>query len=155
MLTKTHPQQVESALRRAILDAHTMTPELLSAIVGHACKRLSLLNRGSAPVDRLRDLLSAGAAVEALLDLVAIETPNWRVRRIALDDGEWYCMLSRNPELPIELSDAVEAHHLSLPCAIALALMEAQAEGVQIPSDVRAPKAAPTSMHVVCCDNFA
>ena len=52
--------------------------------------------------------------------------PQWQVRRIAYDEGEWHCALSRQRELPDWLDQSVEAHHADLALAILSAFVEAQ-----------------------------
>ncbi len=42
-----------------------------------------------------------------------LELPLWQVRRIAYDEGEWHCALSRERELPDWLDAAVEARYSS------------------------------------------
>jgi hypothetical protein len=54
------------------------------------------------------------------------ELPQWQVRRLAYDDGEWYCALSRQRELPDWLDRSVETHHADLALAILSALVEAR-----------------------------
>ena len=52
-------------------------------------------NRADRTLDRL------AAWTEAALALIDLELPQWQVRRIAYDEGEWYCALSRAREFPI------------------------------------------------------
>ena len=47
-------------------------------------------------------------------------------RRIAYDEGEWYCALSRQRELPDWLDQSIEARHADLALAILSAFVEAQ-----------------------------
>jgi hypothetical protein len=35
----------------------------------------------------------------------------WRLRRMVYDGGEWYCALSRQPELPEWLDHPIQANH--------------------------------------------
>jgi hypothetical protein len=48
------------------------------------------------------------------------------VRRLAYDDGEWYCALSRERELPDWLDQSIEARHADLALAILCAFVEAR-----------------------------
>jgi hypothetical protein len=81
----------------------------------------------------------------------------WQVRRIAYDDGEWYCALSRERELPDWLDRSIEARHADLALAILSAFVDAQqaaapSSRTSVPAvsrDVN-PLYAP-----VCCDNFS
>ena len=52
--------------------------------------------------------------------------PQWQVRRLAYDDGEWYCALSRQRELPDWLDQSIETRHADLALAILSAFVEAQ-----------------------------
>ena len=87
-------------------------PGLFAKIIAGACTRLPALNKSSkaAMVDRL---IEAGAWTGAALALIELELPAWKVRRLVLDDGEWFCSLSRQPslaELPRRApSDAAKA----------------------------------------------
>jgi hypothetical protein len=88
--------------------------------------------------------------------LIEIELPQWKLRRLTCDDGEWFCSLTRHPDLPVELDDAAEAHHPNLPMAIRRAMLEAwgrsSAErGKRTP---RVPEVRPAGLPLVCCDNF-
>ncbi len=86
-----------------------------------------------------------------------MELPQWQVRRIAYDEGEWYCALSRERELPDWLDQSIEAHHPDLPLAILSAFVEAQR--VAAPSSRTSvptvPRAASTFYESVLTDNFA
>src|SRR5690348_5787668 len=44
---------------------------------------------------RLAQLIESRAWTDAALALIDLELPFWQVRRLAYDDGEWYCALSR------------------------------------------------------------
>jgi len=41
------------------------------------------------------------------LALIDLELPPWQVRRIAYDEGEWHCALSRQRELPDWLDQSI------------------------------------------------
>jgi hypothetical protein len=71
-------------------------------------------------------LIQSGAWTDAALALIELELPLWQVRRIAYDEGEWYCALSRDRELPDWLDRSVEAHHADLPLAILSAFVGAR-----------------------------
>ncbi len=91
----------------------------------------------------------------ALLDL---ELPQWKLRRLAYDDGEWRCCIGKQWPLPEWLDDTVEVGHLILPLAILDALLEARA--VALMSAVATsrsvpPVPLPQDAEYVCCDNFA
>jgi hypothetical protein len=55
-----------------------------------------------------------------------LELPQWQIRRLAYDDGEWHCALSRQRELPDWLDQPIETHHADLALAILSAFVEAR-----------------------------
>ena len=58
--------------------------------------------------------------------MIDLELPQWQVRRLAYDDGEWYCALSRQREVPDWLDEAIETRHADLALAILSAFVEAR-----------------------------
>jgi len=82
--------------------------------------------------------------------------PQWRIRRIAYDDGEWHCALSRQRELPEWLDRSIEARHADLPLAMLTAHMEvlrqAQPPGLPGPSF---PQRRPAPYECLRCENFS
>jgi hypothetical protein len=136
--------------------AQVVTPDLLSHVVDGACVRLPTIARTEKAV-RLNRLIEAGAWTEAALALVELELPQWQLRRMVHDDGEWLCSLSRQPSLPAEFDDTVDARHEILPLALLNVLLEAQRQ-VSIARGVGpalVPSARPATAYVACCDNFA
>ena len=71
-------------------------------------------------------MIQSGAWTDAALALIDLELPLWQVRRLAYDDGEWYCALSRERELPDWLDQSIEARHAELALAILCAFVEAR-----------------------------
>jgi hypothetical protein len=126
-----------------------VTADLLSEIVGTTSRRL--------PV-RIERLIESGAWTDAALALLALELPQWQLRRLAYDEGEWHCALSRQRELPEWLDDrSVESHHTDLSLAILGAFVDAQrrsapASMVSVPA---APRSVTPLYEPACCDNFA
>lgn len=107
--------------------------------------------------ERVARLLESGAWIDAALALVACELPQWRMRRLIYEDGEWLCSLSRQPDLPCDLDDTVEARHETAPYAIWNAFLEARGRLEPEP-----PSSLPSALRIrqrrgtiVCCDNFA
>ena len=102
-------------------------------------------------------MIGSGAWTDAALALIELELPQWQVRRIAYDEGEWYCALSRERELPEWLDQSIEARHADLPLALLGAFVDAQR--IAAPSSRTSVPAVPhqasTSYEPVCCDNFA
>jgi hypothetical protein len=95
----------------------------MSEILAETRRRLPSVGREAARVERL---IQSGAWTDAALALIELELPLWQVRRIAYDEGEWYCALSRDRELPDWLDRSVEAHHADLPLAILSAFVGAR-----------------------------
>jgi len=137
-------------------DATVVTPALMQEIIGHACWRFQA-SGPTARTTRIERLIAAAAWTEAALALIDLELPQWQVRRIAYDGGEWHCALSRERELPDWLDQSIEARHPELALAILSAFVDAQC--------IVAPRTR-TSVPLVergadvigmpfCCDNFA
>jgi hypothetical protein len=101
-------------------------------------------------------LIGSGAWTDAAFALIDLELPLWQVRRIAYDEGEWHCALSRERELPDWLDRAIETHHADLPLAILSAFVDAQR--ITAPSSRTSVPAVPRDANPVyepvCCDNF-
>lgn len=136
-------------------NAQAMTRPLMTEIVETACQRISSLGQNSRTARLLR-LIDAEAWADAALVLIELELPMWQVRRIAYDEGEWHCALSRERELPDWLNAAVEARHADL----ALALLSAFLDVRTLVADVSRPS-VPSIRPVpdplcepVVCDNF-
>jgi hypothetical protein len=99
-----------------------VTPALFHEVVDKACRRFPSagLSEKSA---RVEALIAAHAWTEAALALIELELPEWQLRRIAYDGGEWHCALSRERELPDWLDRSIEAHHPDLALALLCALV--------------------------------
>lgn len=137
-------------------DAHATTAEFLSDIISKTCRRFPSLGQ-SGKTARVERLIQSGAWTDAALALIDLELPQWQIRRIAYDQGEWYCALSRQRELPDWLDQSVEAHHADLALAILSAFVEVQRINVpasrsSVPAVTR--DASPL-YEPVCSDNFA
>ena len=134
------------------------TSELVSAVLVGTARRLSLPSSGADAV-QLRQFIDAGALTEAALALIDAELPQWKLRRITYDEGEWHCALSRERELPDWLDQAVEVRHASLTLAILSAYIETvrQIEMSREPSRPSVPQTPREreQYEPVCCDNFA
>ena len=114
-----------AALSDRLHEADAVTPELIADVIDLACRRFpsSGQTAKTAQIDRLTD---AHAWTDVALALIDLELPLWQVRRIAYDDGEWYCALSRGRELPDWLDQSIEVRHADLALAILTAFVEAQ-----------------------------
>jgi hypothetical protein len=137
-------------------EACAVTAEFMSDIVRQTCRRFPSLGQ-SAKTDRIEQLIQSGAWTDAALALIELELPQWQVRRLAYDDGEWHCALSQQRELPDWLDQSIEARHADLALAILSAFVEARRIGAPAtrPSVPSAPQRADTFYEPVNSDNFA
>jgi hypothetical protein len=151
LLSEIHDPELSDLLR----DAHAVTTGLMSDVIGEACRRFPSMGQ-SEKTARIERLIGSDAWTDAALALIDLELPLWQVRRIAYDEGEWYCALSRERELPDWLDRSIEAHHADLPLAILSAFVEAQrvATPQNKTSVPTAPRDANPLYEPVCCDNF-
>src|SRR5437667_6105499 len=92
-------QHVPADLSDRLRNAGYVIAEFLSDIVHTTCQRLPSANQ-NARAARVERLIQSQAWTDAALALIDLELPQWHVRRLAYDGGEWYCALSRERELP-------------------------------------------------------
>jgi len=137
-------------------DANAVTAELMSEVISKACRRFPSQGQ-SAKTARVERLIQSGAWTDAALALIDLELPQWQVRRLAYDEGEWYCALSRERELPDWLDQSVEAHHAELALAVLSAFVEVQrvTAPASRPSVPAVSRDANPLYEPVCSDNFA
>lgn len=144
------------SLGRRLRAAHAMTRPLMREIIGTACRRFPSLGQNERTM-RVMRLVEAEAWADAALTLMALELPLWQVRRIAYDEGEWYCALSRERELPDWLDTAIEGCHGDLAVALMSAFVEVQALAVNAPRpSVPNVRPAPDLLYErVACENIS
>jgi hypothetical protein len=142
-------------LNDRLREAHAVTGDLMSQVIAEMCRRFPSVGQ-SEKTARIEQLIQSGAWTDAALALIDLEMPQWQVRRIAYDEGEWYCALSRERELPDWLDRSIEARHADLPLAILSTFVE-----VQRIATPRSRTSVPTVRRdvnplyePVCCDNF-
>ena len=137
--------------------APALTADLVSNVVADACTSPSGAEQGWKGSLRLDQLIEAGAWSDAALALIELELPAWKLRRLVYEDGEWFCSLSKQPNLPVALDDTADACHEVLPLAILSAFVEARRKtsAVRETSSPTVPQVRPTSGYAICCDNFA
>ncbi len=124
MLQITHPRDLNDLADR--LRNATETDTLLATeVINSACRRFPSLGQ-SDKTAHLEQLIRSGAWTDVALALIDLELPLWHVRRLAYDDGEWYCALSRERELPDWLDQSIETHHADMSLAILGAFIEAR-----------------------------
>src|SRR5712675_3064084 len=134
-------------------DADAATADLVAEIIGETCRRFPSAGQ-SEKTTRIERLIQTGAWTDAALALIDLELPQWQVRRIAYDEGEWHCALSRRRELPEWLDQSVEAHHSNLALAILSAFAEVQR--VAAPSSRTSVPTVPRELYEpLLTDNFA
>jgi hypothetical protein len=136
-------------------DAHAVTTDLLSDVISEACWRFPPVRRTDKTA-RIERLIESKAWTDAALALIGLELPQWQVRRIVYDEGEWHCALSRQRELPDWLDQSIEAHHTDLSLALLSAFLEVQRARAPSnrPSVPTVPRVADALDGPVCCDNF-
>ena len=152
LLSEHHDsRELEDRLR----GAHAVTAELMSNVIDEACWRFPPVRR-TGKAARIELLIRSGAWTDAALALIELELPQWQIRRIVYDEGEWHCALSRQRELPEWIDQSIEASHADLPLAILMTFVDAQrASTPSIRTSVpTAPRDANPLYEPVCCDNF-
>src|SRR4051812_16982018 len=106
-------------------DAKVVTAPLIWEVIGETCRRFPSIGQ-TVKTARIERLIRSEAWTDAALALIDLELPLWQIRRIAYDEGEWYCALSRERELPDWLDRSIEAGHADLALAILSAFVDAQ-----------------------------
>jgi len=136
------------ALDERLRDAPEVTAELVSEILAKIRRPLS--------AERIERLVRSEAWTDAALALIDLELPQWQVRRIAYDGGEWHCALSRQRELPDWLDQPIEARHADLPLALLSAFVDARFSPA--PSNRTSVPLVPRAVNALCepmlIDNF-
>jgi hypothetical protein len=148
------PYRGAHLLEERIRRAQMLTPALAAEVIARACPRLQA--RHPTAKARLVRLIESGAFADAMLALLELELPQWKLRRLVCEDEEWHCSISEQLGLPAELDDMAEAQHESLPLAILGAFLEA-ARHSRSTSDQRqsVPPVRLAEGYALCCDNFA
>ncbi|HUI13252.1 MAG TPA: hypothetical protein VL048_07285 [Xanthobacteraceae bacterium] len=148
--------RLDEAVRFASQPSH----DLISKLIAGACTRIPVLTKSgkSAAMDRL---VESGAWADVALALIELELPDWTVRRLIREDGQWHCSLSRHPNLPITLDDTADASHEIMPLAIFLAFLQTRrlttpaAQSILVQSVPTVRSADASSAGLICCENFA
>jgi hypothetical protein len=154
-LNPKHEDRLDRLMERLRLSP-ALDPDLISNVVADACIRLPMLNKAG-KTTRLDQLIEARAWSDAALALIELELPAWKLRRLVYEDDEWFCSLSKQPNLPVAIDDTADARHEVLPLAILSAFVEAcrRTSAAREISSPTVPQVRPTSGYAVCCDNFA
>ncbi len=99
-------------------------------------------------------MLEASAWTDAAFALIELELSLWTVRRLIFEDGAWFCSLTRQPSLPLELDETADAGHEVLPLAILLSFLQARRITASSPKTT-VPVIKTARNEMLCCDNFA
>jgi hypothetical protein len=144
------------ALKDRLGNADAVTATLMSELIAATCRRFPSIGQ-AAKTARIERLIDSQAWTDAALALIDLELPQWQVRRIAYDEGEWHCALSRTREIPEWLDQSIEARHADLPLAILSAYLDARhlSASSQATSVPMVPHNAGAVYTPLCCDNFA
>jgi len=150
-----HQERLDRLTARLRL-APAITSDLIADVVADACTRVQVLHKAgkAACIDRL---IEAAAWSDVALALIEIELPTWKLRRLIHDDGEWFCSLTQQPDLPVEFDDTADARHDVLALAILSAFIDARRRisGAREIGSPTVPQVGPTAATAICCDNFA
>jgi hypothetical protein len=153
MFHSNDQDQVQRLLKR-VEGASAPDTRLFADVIANACPRTLVLFE-MRKAARLKQLIDAEAWTDVALALLGLELPQWKVRRIVCDDGEWHCRLSAQPWLPEGFDEVVEAFHRTLALAIVAAVVQARqqtapASQIDKPADI---VLSPEPIRI-CCDNF-
>jgi hypothetical protein len=151
LLSETRP----AALGERLRDAFAVTPSLIADVIRESCRRFPSQGQ-TGKTERIEKLIGMCAWTDAALALIDLELPQWRVRRLAYDAGEWHCALSRERELPDWLDQSVEGRHCDLAIAMLTALVEVrhQIDNAPRTSVPPAPQAMNSLYEPLLNDNF-
>lgn len=148
------PKRDLNRLETNLRGARAVTAELMSDVMSQACVRFTA--QSGAAQARLHQLIDASAWTDAALALLELELPQWKVRRLVQEDGEWLCTLSKQPQLPLGLDEVSEATHEVLALAILISLLQARCESTaESASSTAVPVVRPSAGYALNCDNFA
>ena len=148
------PKRNLDRLEANLHGAPAITAELMCDMMTKACVRFAAHSRAAQA--RVNRLIDAGAWTDASLALLELELPQWKVRRLVQEDGEWLCTLSKQPQLPLGLDEVSEATHELLPLAILIALLQVRcATSPDAARSTAVPVVRPSAGYAVSCDNFA
>jgi hypothetical protein len=153
-----HPPLSEqlATLAGQVSAADEATSELFSKIIVATARRATAPGEAANAV-HLHQLIAAGALTQAGFALIELELPQWKLRRITYDEGEWHCAMSLQRELPEWLDQAVESRHASLTLAIVSVYLETlrQIEASREPSRPSVPQIRAEQYEPLCCENFS
>jgi hypothetical protein len=95
-----HLRELQEQLRCT----QTVTPELMAGVIARACLRLQAHHPTAKA--RVARLIESGAFTDAILALLELELPQWKLRRLIREDDEWHCSISKQiPRSSLQQSD--------------------------------------------------
>jgi hypothetical protein len=102
----------------------------------------------------LERFAKSGAWIDAVLALIELELPAWKICRLLYEDSQWTCSISRYPNLAF-FGDVAEGAHESLPLAMVRAFLDARLSSLSLPEPTRnVPETREVWGPVLWCDNF-
>ena len=146
---------IPTTLTDRLRDASDVTADFLSDVINET--RRNLPSERSASAARVERLIQSHAWTDAALALIDLELPQWHLRRLVYDGGEWHCALSRRRELPEWLDQSIETRHAGMALAILSAIVEARRDSApsyrtSVPG---VPRHIETGCEPLCSENFA
>jgi len=118
-------QNTTTDLGERLRGAYAVTAEFMADIISQTCRRFPSVGQ-SGKSARVECLIQSGAWTDAAIALLDFELPQWQIRRLVYDEGEWHCALSRQRELPDWLDQSIETRHADLALAILAGFVEVQ-----------------------------
>ncbi|MCC8966860.1 hypothetical protein H8A95_32175 [Bradyrhizobium sp. Pear76] len=118
-------ENTSTDLGERLRDAYAVSAEFMADIISQTCRRFPSVGQ-SGKTARVERLIQSGAWTDAAIALLDLELPQWQIRRLVYDEGEWHCALSRERELPDWLDQSIETRHIDLALAILSGFVEAQ-----------------------------
>jgi hypothetical protein len=153
MLYAASPERQMAVVLNHVCTAPGVTRDLFLEVIQNRCGRLWNLSAGSRA--HLSRLIEEGAWIDAALALSELDSPQWKLRRLVCEDGEWFCSLSKFPCVPLEVDDTADANHADPALAILAAFLEAQRKTLADTSAAQATTAEDWKGTHLDCENFA
>ena len=153
MLYAASPERQVGVVLNHVRTAPSITRDLFLDVIQKRCARLWNLSAGSRA--HLSRLVEGGAWIDAALALIELNSPQWKLRRLVREDGEWFCSLSKSPCVPLEIDDTADANHADPAMAILAAFLEAQRKTLADTSVTLARSAEDWKGTHLDCEDFA
>jgi hypothetical protein len=123
-------------LKTKLEGAAKIDRDLMEEVIRVACPDLGE-QPNSVGCKSIRAFVQDGAWTDAALALIAHALPQWELRRLGHEDGQWWCALDRR--LPAYWADPeVDEHHEDMELAILKAFVAALCRELEEPSAVPA-----------------